>query len=227
MIPGKSLPLRGSLALRQPTRMPASLGGRSSRYLTQPNSFELSHDSIQLLACELAPAQCRTEVGPVKELRAREGERRGDARFHEHLLNVRPSPAIYVANNSGGLCVLVSPAAHADFKQTAVPESAVQQHIDALFGRVMLCEIRDNRFCRRLSPMPNHLGMKGAEITEVPIKAAARDTKLARKDIRLESLKALPDQRFQAEIDPVLCCQVLGHYAAPYSTVLTVTTGER
>jgi hypothetical protein len=32
-------------------------------------------------------------------------------------------------------------------------------------------------------------------------------------------------ERRQAEIDPVLCRQALGHYAAPYSTVLTVAMG--
>jgi hypothetical protein len=139
-------------------------------------------------------------------LRARYGERRGDASINEHLPNVRlPSP-IYVVDDSRGLRVLISPTSHADFKEAAVPESAAQQDIQALLGRFILREICDNRFSRRLSPMRNHLGMKGAEFAEVPVEAATRDAELARKDICLQGLETLADERFQSEINPVLGC---------------------
>ena len=65
--------------------------------------------------------------------------------------------------------------------------------------------------------------MKSPEVGEVPIEAAARDAKLARKHIRLQSVEALVCERPYGEINPVLYGQSLGHDAAPYSAVLTAT----
>ncbi len=193
---GTSVARADPLGPGQPTPIATFLRRRFSSNLTKSNSFELSHDPIEPPAGEFTPAQRRTEVGPVKQLRARCSQRRHDAGYREHLLYVRLASAIYVAQDSRGLRVLLGPAPHADFQQAAVPESAAQQDIKALLARVILFEISDYRFRRCLSPMLDHLGMEGIELAEVPIEATARDAKLARKDIRLQSLEPFACQRF-------------------------------
>src|SRR5262245_38019737 len=101
-----------------------------------------------------------------------------------------------------------------------------QERLEAFFARFIPLEVTNNRFRRRLSPMLDNLGMKGAEVAEVPIEAAARDAELARKHICLESSEALARERCQCEVDPDLRSQPFGHEVAPYNSVLTSTIGR-
>src|SRR5262245_66259921 len=100
-----------------------------------------------------------------------------------------------------------------------------QERLEAFFARFIPLEVTNNRFRRRLSPMLDHLGMKGAEVAEVPIEAAARDAELARKHICLESSEALARERCQCEVDPVLRSQPFGHEVATYNRVFYYTYG--
>src|SRR5689334_18187357 len=96
-----------------------------------------------------------------------------------------------------------------------------QERIEALFVRLVPLDISDDGFRRDRCPALDHAGMKSTEIGEVPIETPPRDAEPAREHVRLQRIEALVREPRQAEIDPVLCRQALGHYAAPYSDVLT------
>src|SRR5262249_34285503 len=192
----------------------------------QRDPIGLSHDPIEPLPGELAPAQCKTEIGPIQQLSPGCRQRRRDARFYEYSLHVLPPSTIYVPQGSRGLDVIVRPSAHADFQYGVVSQPTTQEHIEALFARLIPLEVSNDRFRRHLSPMLDYPGMKSAEVAEVPIEAAARDAKLARKHFRLQSIEALVRERCYGEINPVSCRQSFGHKVAPYSAALTPTMGE-
>ena len=189
----------------------------------QSDPLEFRHHPIEPLAAELAAAQCSTEVSPIEELRACCRQRRRDACSYEQLLYILLSSVIYVAYGSRGLGVVVGPSAHADFQGGTVSEPMAPERREALFAGLKSLDVSDDRFRGDLFPMLDHPGMKSAEVGEVPIEAAARDAKLARKHIRFQSIEALVCERPHGEINPVLYGQSLGHDAAPYSAVLTAT----
>ena len=68
-------------------------------------------------------------------------------------------------------------------------ERTAQQHIETLFKRIVAIETGDDRFRRYPPPMLDDLPMKRLQVSEVPIEAATRDAKFARKDFRLQSLE--------------------------------------
>src|SRR5262245_48055626 len=178
---------------------------------TQCAHFEFGHDPIESLAGELASAQCSTQVGPIEELCACCCQQRCDARFYQHLLHVLSPSAVYVAEDSRHLGVVVRPGAHSDFQYDVVSEPMARESIEALFAYVIPLNVGDDPLRRDLFPMLDHPSMKIAEIPEVPIEAAARDAELARKHIHLQSTDALVGERGQSEINPVLGRQPFGH----------------
>jgi Putative transposase len=161
---------------------------------SQSDLFELGDDLIELLTGELAPAQCSTQIGPIQQLRPRCGQPRRDAGLCKHPLHVFPPSAVYVPQRSRGLGIIVRPSAHANFQCSPVPDTA-QERLEAFFARVITLEVGNDRLRRRLFPMLDHSGMKSGEVLEVPIEAATRDAKLARKHIGLESIEALARER--------------------------------
>ena len=66
----------------------------------------------------------------------------------------------------------------------------------------------------------------GGKVGEMPIEAAARHMKRLRQRLGLESCETIFRERLQAGVEPVLCRELIGHDAAPYTSVLTGASTE-
>src|SRR5581483_1278454 len=99
-----------------------------------------------------------------------------------------------------------------------------QERNEAFLERIMLLDVSNDGLRCRLLPVLDHASMKGVEIGEMPIKAATRNTQLARQHVSLQRLEALTCQRPQGELNPVSSRQAFVHQST-LQTVLTAAMG--
>src|ERR1700722_19309039 len=156
----------------------------------------------------------------------------GNARGSEQAFDITYPPPVDRLHGGSRSRIDRGPAADRVFKRPLLAEYPVQQNLQrvVLFGRGV--DVGDNPLGGNIAPKPEQLAMKGFDVGEVPVKAAARHAHRFRQRHGLERRKTLLGKGLQPVVQPVRGGELLNHLSSPaasspYTTVLTAPESRR